>query len=54
MAEEEEGSGHGGENHHLDSTLAKMADFFEDQRTRWNGQDRHGVEVSDDLALERF
>ena len=39
----------------LDSTLARMAEFFDDQRNRWNERGgRAGVEVTDDMALERF
>ena len=41
-------------NQLLDSTLVKMADFFDEQRTRRNGHDRNGPDAPDDVALERF
>ena len=49
-----EGSAQGGNNHQLDSTLARMADISEDQRNKWNGNERMTNEVADDVALERF
>ena len=47
-----EGEGSSNNNPLLDSTLARMAEFFDEQRNRWNG--RAGAEVTDDMALERF
>ena len=44
----------GGNDQQLNSTLARMADFFEDQRNKWNGNERTNNEVADDVALERF
>ena len=51
---EGEGSAQGNNNQQLDSTLTRMADFFDEQRNKWNGNDRSTSEVSDDVALERF
>ena len=47
---EGESSAQGNNNQQLDSTLARMADFFDEQRNNWNGNDRSTSEV----ALERF
>ena len=52
---EGEASNNNNNNPVLDSTLAGMVEFFDDQRNRWN--ERGGiarVEVTDDMALERF
>ena len=38
----------------LDLTLSKMADLFDEQRNKWNENDRAGLEVSDVVALKRF
>ena len=51
---EGEGSAQGGNDQQLNSTLARMADFFEDQQNKWNGNERTNTEVADDVALERF
>ena len=45
---------HGGNNHQLESTLAKMANYFERQEGRFDRGDRMMTEVPDDVALERF
>ena len=49
-----EGSAQGNNNQQLDSTLARMTDFFDEQRNKWNENDRKTLEVPDDVALERF
>ena len=46
-------------NHDLESTLARLANYFERQEERQNGNGRNGgkvtlTEVPDDIALERF
>ena len=41
-------------NQQLDSTLAKMAKFFEEQRNRWMGSRMMDAKVADDKALKRF
>ena len=51
---EGEGSAQGNNNQQLDSTLARMADFSDEQRNKWNGNDRTMSEVLDNVALERF
>ena len=49
-----EGESSNNNNQQLDSTLAKMVEFFDEQRIRWNGGGRFGATVTDDMALERF
>ena len=45
----------GENNHHfLESTLARMANYFERQEGRIDKIDRTLTEVSDDVAFERF
>ena len=51
---EGEGSAQCNNNQQLDSTLARMADFFDEQRNKWNENERSTSEVPDDVALERF
>ena len=51
---EGEGSTQGNNNQQLDSTLVRMTDFFDEQRTKWNGNHRTMSKVPDDVALERF
>ena len=41
-------------NHQLESTLARMTDYFERQKNRRNESDHTLSDVPDDLALERF
>ena len=46
-------------NHDLESTLARMANYFEWQEERHNGNSRNGgrvapTDVLDDVALEQF
>ena len=38
----------------LETTLARMVDFFERQGNMWNENERATTEVTDDVALERF
>ena len=38
----------------MDLTLAKMAEFFDEQRNRWDGIGMMGKEVTNDVALKRF
>ena len=49
-----EGESSNNNNQQLDSTLARMAKFFDEQRIRWNGGGRAGAKVTNDLASERF
>ena len=57
---DEQESNQGANNDHdLESTLARMANYFERQEERQNRNGRNGgrvtpTEVSDDVALERF
>ena len=52
---EGEASNNNNNNPVLDLTIARMAEFFDDQINRWNERgERAGVEVTDDMALERF
>ena len=53
-ASEGDDSVHGGNNHQLESTLARMASYFERQEGRVNDRGRDSMEVSNDVALERF
>ena len=43
-----------GNNHQLELTLAKMANYFERQEERFDRGDRIMTEVPEDVALERF
>ena len=43
-----------GNNHLLESTLAKMASYFERQEGRLDRGERFLTEVPNDVALERF
>ena len=53
---EGQGSSQGGNNnnHQMESTLARMADFLERQENRRNESDHTSSEVPNDVALERF
>ena len=53
---EGQGSTQGEDNRdqRLETTLARMANFFERQGNRWNRNERVTTEVIDDVALERF
>ena len=58
-ADEQESNQGAYNNHDLESTLARMANYFERQEERQNGNGRNGervipTEVPDDVALERF
>ena len=53
-ASEGEDSVHSGNNHQLESTLARMASYFERQEGRVNDRERDSIEVSIDVTLERF
>ena len=53
-ASEGEDSVHGENNHQLQSTLTRMASYFERQEGRINDRGRDSMEVSNDVALERF
>ena len=59
MNEGQESTRGANENHDLESTLARMVNFFERQDGRQNGNGGNGgrtvpTEVPDDVALERF
>ena len=45
---------HGGNNHVLESILARMASYFKRQENKTNRGERSTTEVPEDVALERF
>ena len=53
---EEQGNKQGGNNnnHQIDSTLARMVDYFERQESRMGQSDRTTSKVPDGIVLDRF